>query len=814
MKRIIAAQRDKRESAREIENRKLAYRAALEGIVLLSNDGTLPVKPGDIALYGAGAKYTVKGGSGSGEVNERHSVSIYEGLKNRGFNILTDACLEKYDRVLSDARAAYEKEVKEKYTIADIWALVFTTPQADAVQKEDLVDCDTAIFVLARQAGEGKDRRMEGAYRPDESEIASIKLLSKHYKKLILIINSGSSVDLSELAEYPINAIVFFCQQGMEGGNALASLLTGEENFSAKLTDTWVNRYEDVPFGNEYSYLNGDIDREYYREGIYVGYRYYDTFRVNVRYPFGYGLSYTTFETKITETALCGKEVKLKVRVKNTGTVKGKQVVQVYVSCPQGKLDKEYQRLTAFDKTKELLPGETETLELSFDMEYCSSFDGEDNATVLEKGSYIVRLGDCSNHTEAVAVIDNQETIILSRHADLMPCPEDFEELKAPAREEEKPEDIPILKLDASAFVTVSYEYPKLKVCEESRVVSILKKLTPEEKVALVMGETLDDGSLSTDYIYTPGSVARTSQRSIAKGLVNINLADGPAGLRLLQESALDKDGKIKYLKGNFPIASMELFREAEPIAEKDILLYQYTSAFPVATALAQSFSVELVEKIGRRVSEEMREFNITYWLAPGMNIHRNPLCGRNFEYYSEDPLLSGKIASALIKGVQSIRGNYITIKHLACNSAEENRTFSNSILKKRALREIYLKGFEIAVKEGHASGAMTSYNRINGVYASDSYDMCVKILRDEWGFDGVVMTDWIATFEGHADNVLAVKSGHLIMPGGKYYRDEVMKGLKDGSLNEKELDIPVSYLIRAILNSDVASRIKAEDII
>ena len=548
MKRIIAAQRDRKESIREIKNRKLAYEAALEGIVLLKNDGTLPLEPCDIALYGAGARHTVKGGSGSGEVNERHSVSIYEGLREKGFRILTDHCLDKYDRILADAKAAYEKEVREKYTIADIWGLVFTTPLADALGDEDLVDCKTAIFVLARQAGEGKDRRMEGAYKPDEREIASIRLLSEHYKKLILIINSGASVDLSELEDYPINAIVFFCQQGMEGGNALASLLTGEENFSAKLTDTWVKKYEDVPFGNEYSYLNGDLEKEYYREGIYVGYRYYDTFDIGVRYPFGYGLSYTDFEIAPVETSLEGKNVSMKVSVKNTGKKKGKQVVQVYVSCPQGKLDKEYQRLVAFNKTKELMPEETETLILSFDMEYCSSFDQEDNCSILEKGNYIIRVGDSSARTSVAALIENPEMIVLSKHEDLMPCQEDFEELRALEREEEKIEDVPVLRIDASAFTTAHHSYPKMEACKDERVASIMKKLTLEEKVALVMGEVSDDGVLSTDYIYTPGSVARTSEKSIGKGLININLADGPAGLRLLQESVLAKDGRIKSI--------------------------------------------------------------------------------------------------------------------------------------------------------------------------------------------------------------------------------------------------------------------------
>ena len=209
-----------------------------------------------------------------------------------------------------------------------------------------------------------------------------------------------------------------------------------------------------------------------------------------------------------------------------------------------------------------------------------------------------------------------------------------------------------------------------------------------------------------------------------------------------------------------------------------------------------------------------MVEFNVTYWLTPGMNIHRNPLCGRNFEYYSEDPLLTGKLAAALLKGAQSISGNYITIKHLACNNAEENRTFSDSIIHQRALREIYLRGFELAVREGKASGAMTSYNKINGVFAPDNYDLAVKILRDEWGFDGVLMTDWTATLEGHGDNAKAIKAGHIIMPGGPYYREAILKALKEGTLKEEELDIPVSQLLYQILHSNVASRIKAEDLL
>ncbi len=814
MKRITGAQYDTRETLREKNNRKLAYRAAVEGIVLLENNGVLPLSTGNIALYGAGARHTVKGGAGSGEVNERYSATIYDGLKEKGFNILTDRCLRKYDVKLEEAKKAYEKDVKENHTIIDVWGLVFTMPVADEITKEDLVECDTAMYAVARQAGEGRDRRLEAGFKLSQEEVNSLKLLRQHYQKVILVINSGSSVDISDVDDCKPDAVIFFCQEGLEGGRALASLLTGEENFSGKLSDTWVYRYQDIPFGNEFSYMNGDTAREYYKEGIYVGYRYYDTFNVPVRYHFGYGLSYTDFEMTVRAVTLQGKAVEMEVLVRNTDRAAGKETVQVYVSAPARKLDKEYQRLVAFAKTDKLQPGETETVKLSFDMEYCASYDQQENCFILEKGNYIIRVGNSSDNTSIAAVINNKETIVISRHGDLLKCNEEFKELHAPQRKEIIPEGIEVLDLDESCFKTVTHQYPGMKAVDDDRVKEIIRKLSREEKIKLVMGESNDDRGLSTRYIYTPGTVARTTEALMDKGVINTNLADGPAGLRLLKESALDKDGNIKYLKDNFQVAAMELFLEARPLEDTDTVLYQYPTAWPAATALAQSFNTDLIEEIGRITSQEMVEFNVTFWLAPGMNIHKNPLCGRNFEYYSEDPVLSGKIASALLKGVGSIPGNYITIKHFACNNAEDNRSFTDSIVKQRALREIYLRGFEIAVKEGKATGLMTSYNKINGVYAPDNYDLAVRILRNEWGFEGVVMTDWTSTLEGQGSNVKAVKAGHIIMPGGSYYRDEVRKGLEEGTLSEEELDMTISYLLKAILHSNVASRYRAEELI
>ncbi len=814
MKRIIAAQRNDDISRREDENRRLAYKAALEGIVLLKNEGVLPLKEQKIALYGVGARHTVKGGSGSGEVNERHSVTIYEGLKEKGFEILSDVWLDRYDRMFAEARKKYEEDARQHHSMTDIFGMVFTTPSAEQVREEDLADCGTAVYVLARQAGEGKDRRFEDSYRLSDAETASLKLLSQHYRNVVLIINSGSSVDLSSMDDLNIGAVVFFCQQGQEGGRALAALLKGEENFSGRLTDTWVNHYEDIPFSNEYSYLNGDTKKEYYREGIYVGYRYFDTFRVPVRYPFGYGLSYTDYEIETTDAQIEDNEVHLDVSVKNTGNRPGREVVQIYVSCPEGKLDKEYQRLVSFGKTEQLYPDEETVLNLSFKMEDLASYDEEEDRFILEKGTYLVRVGRNCRDTKLSLCLELKETVVLSRHERLLECREELGELRSSRREEEDTEGIKTLEIDPSRFETKIHRYPGLKKVSDEKVEAIMKKLSLEDKIKLVMGEVRGIFAYSTDCIYTPGSVARTTQDLLDKGIVNVNLADGPAGLRLLRESALDKDGKIKYIKGNFPVAAMELFCEIKPLEEGDEILYQYATAWPVATALAQSFDTELLEDIGKATSVEMSEYNVTFWLAPGMNIHRNPLCGRNFEYYSEDPYLSGTIASALLKGVDSIRGNYITIKHFACNNAEENRIFSDSVVSRRALREIYLKGFEIAVREGHATGLMTSYNLINGTYAPDSYDLCVKILRNEWGFDGVVMTDWTSTNEGQGDNAKAIQAGSIIMPGGPYYMEDVRKALEEGRLSEEELDIPVSQFLKAILYSDVASRIKAEDLI
>jgi len=324
--------------------------------------------------------------------------------------------------------------------------------------------------------------------------------------------------------------------------------------------------------------------------------------------------------------------------------------------------------------------------------------------------------------------------------------------------------------------------------------------------VELVVGAGLSTVLFSKNYFNAPGAVGNTTSKLVKKGIINITLADGPAGLRLQKTSAVNKRGKVKMIDTqldfmNYLPKLIKRFLFGNP--EKDDLIYQYTTAFPVELALAQTWNTDLLEEIGRAVSIEMAEYGITFWLAPGLNIHRNPLCGRNFEYYSEDPYLTGKLAAALTRGVQSIEGNYVTLKHYCANNQEDNRNRVSSNLNERALREVYLRGFEIVVREAKAKGVMTSYNWVNGTYTANSHDLCTKVLRNEWGFEGVVMTDWFSTGKGLGNNGLCMKAGNdLIMPGGRYYKMEILAELKKGNIEEEDLRRCAANVLRSILDS------------
>ena len=802
-------------SEREKQNLEVAYKAACESMVLLKNENVLPLKTKKVALYGPGVTRTIKGGTGSGEVNERHSVTILEGMENRGFEITTRQWLSDYEDAYEAGEIAHKKAQRDiikllkSKSFMEMMLKGYTPPAGRAISEKDIADSetDTAIYVLSRQAGEGGDRKAEkGDLFITDEERAAIETCVKNYKKFVLVINSGCSLDMSFVDEIPgIGAILFICQLGTEGGNAFADTVSGKVTPSGKLTDTWAKQYADIPFHNEYSYLNGNVEEEYYKEGIYVGYRYFDSFGVEPCYPFGYGLSYTDFSMLGTGAKVEGTKIYVDALVTNVGAnYSGKEVAQLYVSAPAGKLDKEYQSLAAFAKTKVLAPAECEALTLCFDMAEIASYDEETASYVLDAGEYIVRLGNSSRNTVPVAVVTLDENVVVSKHCNVCPVVEKFDELKSEARVSEKVNlSVPRITVKAADFATVTYSYETPAVYSDEKVDAFMKTLSLKDMVEIVVGIGMFGGETRFNM---PGSVGNTTSKFWDRGLANVTLCDGPAGLRITKRSVVMKDGSVKPVE--LPISVFEMFPEfvqkmlkADP--SQGTLLYQYTTAFPVTAALAQSWNVDLLEEVGKAIFVEMKEYGCTFWLAPAVNIHRNPLCGRNFEYVSEDPFLTGEVAAALTKGIQQEDGYYVTVKHFACNNMEDNRNKVSSNLSERALREIYLRGFEKAVRKGNAKGIMTSYNRINSVYAPNSYDLCTKVLRNEWGFDGVVMTDWFSTNKGLGHNALAMRAGNdLIMPGGGSYKKEILAGVKSGMIKEEDVRRCCANVVRAIMNS------------
>ena len=768
---------------RELDNLKLAYEAACESIVLLKNDGTLPFSHKKIALYGAGATMTIKGGTGSGEVNERHCVTILEGLENRGFSVTTHKWLNSFAAYYEKAKAEYQIQKRKRiniFKLDDIMQMLFDNfrlPAGPAITEEDVGDTDSCVYVLSRQAGEGGDRKAEkGDY-----------LLSDE-----------------ELEEIPgINAIVYICQLGSEGGHAVADILSGAVTPSGKLSDTWARHYDDIPFAREYSYLNGNLEKEYYKEGIYVGYRYFDSFGVAPAYPFGFGLSYTDFDIRFDSLSAKGSQLTVRAEVTNTGKYPGKEVVQLYASAPEGALCKEYQSLAAFCKTPTLSPGETRQVALTFDMTQLASYREADNCYVLEKGDYVLRLGNSSRNTRPVCLAALEKDAIVSRHTAICPRTTAFEELSAAFIREELPE-LMRLTIPSSAIETITYTYETPAVCSDPKVTAFLDTLSLEEMVDIVVGIGMFGG---TTRFNLPGSVGNTTSKFWDRGLANVALCDGPAGLRIQKRSTVSKKGKVKPVEmamsvfESFPDFVKKLMT-GDP--EKEPVLYQYATAFPVANALAQTWNTELLCRVGQAIAREMTEYGCTYWLAPAVNIHRNPLCGRNFEYFSEDPFLAGIMSTALTQGIQDTPGCYVTVKHFACNNQEDNRNFVSSEVSQRALREIYLRPFEYAVRCGGAKGIMTSYNKLNGVYTPNSYDLCTKALRNEWGFEGVVMTDWFSTNRGQASNAIAMGAGNdLIMPGGGLFKKEIIQGVKSGKIQAEDVRRCCGNVVKAIFESN-----------
>lgn len=804
---------------RELENRKVARRAAAEGMVLLKNEGQLlPLKEGTkVALYGVGASRTIKGGTGSGDVNERETVSIYQGMKNAGFEITTEDWIEDYDRQYQAARYAWRDEIEEKASkledqVSGFFNVYSTTPfRMPAGAPITQTDAEVAIYILSRVAGEGADRfDAEGDYYLTKEEKQQLSDICSMYKHVIVAVNTGGLADLSFMDEYSnIEALLQIVQPGMEAGNAFADIISGKVTPSGKMTDTWAYKYEDYPNSKTFSHNNGNVDKEYYTEGLYVGYRYFDSFDIPVRYGFGYGLSYTTFETKVLATELKeNKKIVIETEVTNTGdTYSGKEVVQLYATCPAGKLEKEYRRLVAFDKTGLLAPGQSEKMTLEIALDKLTSYGEAEAAWVLEKGSYVIWTGNSLESSSPCAVLALDADVVLTKTQNICPLKEELEEMKQSSEKmaqklaallkftEEKA--LPVMELKAVDVETRVVEYHSNAECVPAEAREFVDTLSTEKLVALASGDPgKGQGSnLGSAGISVPGSAGETNDCALEDGIPGIVLSDGPAGLRLMKHYNV-YEGKIVNKPFKFSLEG-GLFCEGEP-ADPGETRYQYCTAIPVGTLLAQTWDTALIEEIGEMIGGEMEEFSTTLWLAPGMNIHRNPLCGRNFEYYSEDPLVAGKIAAAMTNGVQKVPGCGTTIKHFACNNQEDNRMGSDSILSERTLREIYLKGFEVAVTEAQPMSIMTSYNLINGVHAANCEDTCTKVTRCEWGFEGLIMTDWTTTEKGPDCTASGcMRAGNdLVMPGAFSDRDNLNKELADGTLSMDDLKACISRLV------------------
>ncbi|MBR3503046.1 MAG: glycoside hydrolase family 3 C-terminal domain-containing protein [Clostridia bacterium] len=765
-------------------------------MVLLKTNGAFPLKaPGRLALYGSGARRTLKGGTGSGDVNVRAFTTIEQGLRAAGFTITTDAWLDAYDAVWQKARAAFTAGIKARIAAGDpdgfMLALGAVMPEPDYDLPLD-GEGDAAVYVLSRVCGEGDDRHaVPGDFELTPTEIRDILSLQAKYPRFLLALNVGGPVDLTPVAD-KVDNILLVSQLGMTIGDSFADVLLGKAYPSGKLASTWAAWADYCHIGDF-----AEMDETRYREGVYVGYRYFDSVGKTPLFPFGYGLGYTTFELAVNRIELDSSFVSVEATVTNTGRRPGREVAQLYVSVPQGKLDQPFQTLAAFEKTDELLPGESENVLLGFDLRDIASFDNETACEILEAGQYALRLGVSSRDTTVVGAIEIGKTVIARQLSHIGGEP-DFVDWKPEAVPcAPLPEGLPVLSLDTDAFDPAPLPGAP-EISEEAK--AIAAGLTDEELAYLCVGdyrETGSDSFVGSAGMQVMGAAGDSCSRYPDKGIPSLVMADGPAGLRLDRQYGEDEQGRysiqpslFELVKDFLPDEMVNTMHLNDVKAERHGVIHdQYCTAIPVGTALAQSWNPEVCRACGDIVGEEMERFGVHLWLAPALNIHRSPLCGRNFEYYSEDPLVSGRAAAAITDGVQSHPGRGVTIKHYACNNQETNRLRNNSVMSERTLREIYLRGFRIAVENGDPRAVMTSYNLLNGEHTSHREDLVETALRGEWGFDGLVMTDWVVAFMAGAAHKYpaacasgTIKAGNdVFMPGSPVDHADLMNALNNG---------------------------------
>ncbi len=757
----------------------LARECGREGIVLLENDGVLPLASDTrISIFGRCQHDWFYVGYGSGgDVHPPYQISLFEGLKNQNIP------------VNEELKAVYDTWCESEDHKADHgwwghWPYFHPEmPLKDSLVQKAAKNGDTAIVVIGRAAGEDRENVLEpGSYYLTDLEKDMLNKVTEHFKKVILIINSGSIMDLSFTKDYHFSAIVYAWQLGQESGNALAEILKGTASPSGKLTDTIAEKYEDYPsaenFGNK-AYNN-------YAEDIFVGYRYFETFaKDKVLYPFGYGLSYTTFAMEPLSFVEKQDRIEIGVKVTNTGNYSGKEVVQIYCEQPEGTLAKASRVLAAFGKTECLEPGASEELTLTIDKKQITSFDdkGETGfafAFVLEKGSYRFFLGNSVRAEAFCGAMEVPETLLWEQCESV--CAADPAHL------------FQVKKNQGHGYVYASDRDLKKRILDRM----------PEELKR----------SEKTNYRFTDVKEGKCTLEEFVAQLSDRELSDLTHGEGSMG-SALGTEGNA----GVFGGITKELRDKGIPVivtadGPAGLRIRRYTTLLPCGAAIACTWNTRLVEELFTKEGEETAHFGIDVILSPGMNIHRNPLCGRNFEYYSEDPMVSGSIAAAAVRGIQA-GGVSACPKHFACNNQETNRNHNDSRVSERALREIYLRNFEICVKEGQPQNLMTSYNKVNGVWSHYNYDLATTVLRNEWGYDGNIVTDWwmrkskSPEFPMISDNAYRVRAQvDVLMPGnmsyvkkGYHFDEKQLSTLgKPGGITRAELQRSAKNVLRFAL--------------
>lgn len=705
------------------EYKRCAREVAANSCVLIKNEkNTLPLKKSDnIAIFGRSAFNYYKSGLGSGGlVNTRYVMGILDALKACEQVNLNEELLQIYQGWIADN--PFEHGVgwgKVPWSQKEM-------PLDRTMVKKARDKSDVALIIIGRTAGEDQDTKDEaGSYRLTDIEESMINNVTSVFEQVVVILNVGNIIDMSWVEKYNPSAVLYVWQGGQEGGRGVADVLTGQVVPSGKLSDTIAKNISDYPstpyFGND--------EVNFYKEDIYVGYRYFETFaKDKVLYPYGYGLSYTTFKIEGQVTEVLSNKISIKVKVTNTGQVAGREVIQVYVEAPQGKLGKPARSLVAFAKTDTIQAGKSDTLDLVIDKYKMASYDdsgitGHKSCYVMEEGSYQFYLGYDVRKAKNIGSYVERFTILEKLHEALAPVKQ-FERIK------------PLVASDGS--------YALSKESVPTRVVDIEKEI--ESELGKAIDFTGDVGYKLKDVVEGKIDIDQFIAQLSDEDMACIVRGEGMCSPKVTPGTAAAFGGITQRLKDyGIPVACCA-------DGPSGIRIDCGTKAFslPNGTAMACTFDVELIEDMSMNFGLEIRKNKVDVILAPGINIHRNPLNGRNFEYFSEDPLLTGAMAAAQIKGM-AYAGVTGTLKHFVANNQEVGRRSADAIISERALREIYLKGFEIAVKAGGAYAVMTSYGPVNGLWTAGSYDLCTTILRNEWGFDGLVMTDWWAeaNFEG-----------------------------------------------------------------